>query len=129
MIMRRKMFIKSALLAVCAVALLAQCSEEEIAPQQSLQVESTLPATAATTGSMTISGSFTTYEDIADCKTCTFVVPQNATIIDGKELGIKPGAVICLDKAEQYRDIEFVNLEGTEKHPIKIGTTTIPTKN
>ncbi|HEY9490211.1 MAG TPA: hypothetical protein VIQ51_17865, partial [Chryseosolibacter sp.] len=75
------------------------------------------------TGSMTISGVYTSYEDVKDCTTCTFVVPSDMLIVDGKELGLKPGAIICLDKAVRYGDVEFVNLQGTEDKPITIGST------
>ena len=78
----------------------------------------------AATGSMTISVVYTSYEDIQDCKTCTYVVPEDLAIVDGKELGLKPGSVICLNKAIQYGDIDFLNLEGTEENPIRIGNTT-----
>ena len=113
------------LFAAATVFSLSQCTEEEIVPQEATApaVETVAPAAEAT-GSMTISGVFTSYEEIADCKTCTFVVPAEAAVVDGKELNLKPGAVICLDKALRYGDVDFVNLEGTEQSPIRIGTTT-----
>lgn len=114
---------KNILVAAFAVFSLTQCTEEEIVPAQT-QVSAIeaveLPIQA--TGSMTISGVFTTYEDIEDCKTCTYVVPAEVAIVDGKELNLKAGSVICLDKAVQYSNVEFVNLEGTEENPIRIGT-------
>ena len=116
---------KNLLLAVFALFIFSQCTEEEIAPDQAeaTQTEAvSLPIEA--TGSMTISGVFTSYEDIKDCTTCTFVVPADLAVVDGKELGLKPGAVICLDKAIRYSDVDFVNLEGTEENPIRIGSTT-----
>ena len=116
---------KKILVAAFAVFTLAQCTEEEIVPAQAEAgpVEAVeLPAQA--TGSMTISGVFTTYEDVADCKTCTYVVPADVAVVDGKELDLKEGAIICLDKAIKYGDIDFVNLEGTEENPIRIGSTT-----
>lgn len=113
---------KSFLFAAFTVFILAQCSEEEVAPQQPVQAAEEAPVLAEPTGSMTISGIFTTYEDIEDCKTCTYVVPADAVTVDGKELNLKAGSVICLDKAKQYGDIDFVNLEGTEESPIQIGS-------
>lgn len=112
-------------LAFAAFALFAfsQCTEEEIvpaAPEASPAEAAALPEQA--TGSVTISGIYTVYEAIEDCSTCTFVVPADQAVIDGKELNLKPGAVICLDKAIKYGDVDFVNLEGTEDHPIRIGT-------
>lgn len=115
---------KNILFAVFTVFILAQCSEEEVAPQQPIQASSEeVPVAAEATGSMTISGVYTAYEDIADCKTCTFVVPADLAVVDGKELNLKAGSVICLDQAKRYGDIEFVNLEGTEESPIRIGGT------
>ena len=114
------------LAAASALFVFTQCTEEEIVPNQAPAAPAeqvSLPAEA--TGSMTISGIFTTYEEIKDCKTCTFVVPADLTVVDGKELGLKAGATICLDKAIKYGDVDFVNLEGTETNPIRIGTTTI----
>ncbi len=107
---------KNILIAAFAVVALAQCSEKDVAPGQELPL-------AESAGSMTISGVYTTYEEIKDCKTCTFVVSENTTIVDGEELGLEAGAIICLDRAKQYGDIEFVNLVGTEKLPVLIGHT------
>ena len=115
---------KNILVAAFAVFSLAQCTEEEIVPAQAevSAIEAVeLPVQAA--GSMTISGVFTTYEDISDCKTCTYVVPADVAIVDGKELDLKAGSIICLDKAIQYGNVDFVNLEGTEENPIRIGST------
>jgi hypothetical protein len=119
------MSMKNILFAAVTVFTFSQCTEEEIVPQQTETpaVEAVEVAPEAT-GSMTISGIFTSYEEIADCKTCTYVVPADVAIVDGKELDLKPGSVICLDKAKQYGDIDFVNLEGSEESPIRIGTTT-----
>lgn len=116
------MAMKNILIAALAVFTLSQCAEEDIVPAQiePASVEAAeLPAPA--TGSMTISGVYTVYEDIKDCSTCTFTVPADASVVDGLQLDLKPGAVICLDKAIQYGDVEFVNLEGTEEQPIRIG--------
>lgn len=116
--------IKNILFAAFAVFMFAQCAEDEVAPQQPLEAAvEDLSATSEATGSMTISGVYTSYEDIQDCKTCTYVVPADATVIDGKELGLEAGSVICLDRAKRYGDVEFVNLEGTEEKPIRIGST------
>jgi hypothetical protein len=117
---------KKILFAASALFIFAQCTEEEIVPSQSVvaPVEDVAVPMEAT-GSMTISGIYTSYEDIKDCKTCTFVVPADLSVVDGNELGIKAGAVICLNKAIQYGDVDFVNLEGTESNPIRIGTTVI----
>ena len=54
------------------------------------------------------------------CSSCTYVVPPNKTTIDGKLLGIKPGAVICLKSGVVYPNIVFTNLVGTSSAPITI---------
>src|SRR5689334_8952138 len=114
---------KNILFAAVTLFGLSQCSEEEIVPQQTEAPAVEAVATApAATGSMTISGIYTVYEDVTDCKTCTYVVPADVVTVDGKELALKAGSVICLDKAITYGDVEFVNLEGTEESPIRIGT-------
>lgn len=113
---------KKILVAAYALFIFSQCTEEEIVPARPdgpVAEAATLPAKA--TGSMTISGIYTIYEDIKDCSTCTFVVPADMKEVDGRELNIAPGAVICLDKAIEYGDVDFVNLEGTEQKPIRIG--------
>ena len=116
---------KTILFAVFTVFTFSQCTEEDIVPQQNpAPAAETVALPVEATGSMTISGVFTSYEEISDCKTCTYVVPADAATVDGKELNLKAGSVICLDKALQYGDVEFVNLAGTEANPIRIGTTT-----
>ena len=116
--------IKSLFFAAFSLFILAQCSEEEIVPTESAAPTEEITAVPVeATGSMTISGVYTSYEDVKDCTTCTFVVPSDMLIVDGKELGLKPGAIICLDKAVRYGDVEFVNLQGTEDKPITIGST------
>ena len=120
------MSMKKIFLAAAALFVFAQCTEEEIVPNESAAAPTEqVAAPIEATGSMTISGIYTSYEDIQDCKTCTFIVPADLSVVDGKELGLEAGAVICLNKAIQYGDIDFVNLEGTEASPIKIGTTII----
>lgn len=107
-----------------AVMLLASCStgEEMIAPE-------TAPAAVATettpdgdpqVAGFTLSGVYTEISESTDCATCTYVVPKNATVVDGKELGFAAGSVICLDKAIKYKNLEFINLEGTSDSPIII---------
>jgi len=116
------MSIKSILIAAFALLTFSQCTEEEIVPERTITpVAETAAVAEEATGSMTISGIYTAYEAIEDCATCTFVVPAGMTMVDGKELNLKAGSVICLNKALQYGDIEFVNLEGTEEQPIRIG--------
>jgi hypothetical protein len=62
---------------------------------------------------------------------CTYTVPvsTNTITVDGKTLGIKPGAVICLKGGATYKNIVFKNLRGTAIAPITIrncgGTATL----
>lgn len=120
---------KAILFAASTLFIFSQCTEEEIAPSQPIAAVAETPALAVEpTGSMTISGIYATYEAIEDCSTCTFVVPADVTVVDGKEFDLKPGSVICLDKSIKYGDVDFVNLEGTEANPIKIGLAEIVRK-
>lgn len=117
---------KKIFLAAIALIALSQCTVEEIVPAQiDRSPAASESLTAAATGSLTISGVYTIYESIKDCKTCTFIIPANLTEIDGLELNLKAGSVICLNKAIQYGDLNFTNLEGTEESPIRIGTSEI----
>ncbi len=113
---------KNILFAFFAVFALSQCAENEITPDQSIGTSDDLAVAKETSGSMTISGIYTSYEEIQDCKTCTYVVPASASLVDGEKLGLKAGAVICLDQAKKYGDIEFVNLVGTKESPVRIGS-------
>jgi hypothetical protein len=71
-------------------------------------------------GSLTVSGAFIEYSDANLCSECTYVIPENATAVNGKELGIKAGDVICLNSAFKYKAIEVVDVEGTEGKPVII---------
>lgn len=119
------MSMKRIFFAACTMLALSQCTEEEIvpAPTDAAPVEAALAPAEAIAGSFTISGIYTKYESVADCKTCTFFVPADATEIDGKELNLTAGSIICLDQALKYGDLTFSNLEGTEANPIVIGST------
>ena len=121
---------KKILFAAIALFIFSQCSEEEIVPQQTeTSAVEAADVLQEATGSMTISGIYTIYEDIEDCTTCTYVVPAKQALVDGNELNLKAGSVICLDKAIQYGDVEFINLEGTEDSPIRIGLTKLVKSN
>jgi len=118
--MRRSLnLIPTALCAAVLFTAFISCTEEEITPRQA---EAPVAEVPVFQGSMTITGLYTTYRDVADCKTCTYVVPDDVTIVDGDALKLKPGAIVCLDAARKYGDLEFVNLKGTEEKPITIGT-------
>lgn len=101
----------------------AQCSEEpeemvsqEAAPTEVVQTDEFADPIA----SLTVDGLYTEFASITDCKTCNYIVPANATIVDGKELGIKPGQTVCLDAKLKYGNLELINMIGTEKEPIKV---------
>jgi hypothetical protein len=51
---------------------------------------------------------------------CTYNVPAGKHKIDGLALGIKPGAVICLQAGTAYKNLLFVNIKGTQDKPITI---------
>jgi hypothetical protein len=104
------------------VFVLTSCSDQE-----ALIAEPTKPAEVveevATEGegesaSVTVSGAFIEYSDGKLCSECTYVVPENATVVDGAKLGIKAGDVICLNSAFKYNAVEVVNVEGTSAEPV-----------
>ena len=114
--------IKSAAFVMASLFFLASCQDEEFAE---VSEDATTAAAAASTesniASLTITGTNTFFTQDVDCSTCTYVVAENATVIDGAALGLKPGSVICLDAAVRYGSLEFVNVDGTEEAPITIG--------
>jgi hypothetical protein len=69
-----------------------------------------------------------THATAVDCG-CTYTIPSKTYLVDGIALGIKPGAVICLNSANTYYNIVFRNLKGTSTSPITIkncgGTATL----
>ena len=78
-----------------------QCSDEEILPDENDPIISA----TATTG----------------CG-CTYTVPVStkSIVVDGKALGLKPGAVVCLKGGATYKNITFKNIRGTAANPIII---------
>jgi hypothetical protein len=104
---------------------LSSCSTEEdmIAPTSTSVAEQETVASdegGSEIESFTVSGIYTDVTETTDCATCTYIVPANATLVDGKELGFAPGSVICLDKTIKYKSLEFTNLEGSSESPITI---------
>lgn len=124
--------VRNVMFAFATVFALTQCADEEIINE----VEATQEITESDAtsdlniGSITISGenTFVAEADL-DCTTCTYVVSKNATLINGSELGLKPGSIICLDKALTYGNLEFENLIGTSESPVVIGRTSFPKSN
>jgi hypothetical protein len=66
---------------------------------------------------------------VSICTSCTYTVPANTNVVDGKTLGLKPGSVICLNAAYTYTTLLFRNIQGTADKPIIIqncgGTVTV----
>jgi hypothetical protein len=83
--------------------LLTYCSDDAILEDESELTEDMITSAKSTTG----------------CG-CTYTVPSNKNLIDGRVLGIKPGAVICLSAANSYKNINFQNIVGTSTAPITI---------
>jgi hypothetical protein len=115
-------FLRTALVASSAIFFLSRCQDQEMETvTQNADAAIAATSTESNVGSLTISGTHTQFTASVDCKTCTFVVADNLQTIDGKELGLKPGSVICLDAALKYGNLSFENLEGTAEQPIIIG--------
>ena len=117
--------VRTLLFACIAVCLLASCQDEEIVTPPA---DAVTEVTADENGnletnvtSLTVMGENTVFAERVECSTCTYVVAKNTDLIDGQALGLKPGSVICLDKAIKYGELSFVNLQGTEESPITIG--------
>jgi hypothetical protein len=115
-------------LAATTVFAMTQCSEEQLekpaseaaATEQAAPVSDEKPSVL----SLTVSGAHKMLSSSSDCKTCTFVVPANTTLIDGLKLDLQPGDTVCLDAAIKYGALEFVNFEGTEENPVIIAYRT-----
>jgi hypothetical protein len=129
MIVKQKFIptLKKVALAATAIIGLAQCSEEEIvptaaAPSAAATTEQTVSATAQNVSSFTVTGVNTVYKTAKDCSTCTFIIAADATVVNGKDLGVKPGDVICLNSLYNYGDLELINIEGTSQAPVSITT-------
>jgi hypothetical protein len=57
---------------------------------------------------------------VVECSSCTYTVPSKTTLVDGKELGIKPGDIICLNSNNIYKNIVFRNIVGSASAPVLI---------
>ena len=101
---------------------LASCQDDEFVEIAEDAKTTAASVSASNVGSLTIEGTHTVFSDAVQCGTCSFVVPANTVTVDGKELGLRPGSVICLDAALKYGDVTFTNVHGSEQSPITIGT-------
>lgn len=96
-------FLKTLAFAITATLLLSQCSDNDILEDEN-QITDDIVTSAKSTST---------------CG-CTYTVPSNKNLIDGRVLGIKPGAVICLSAANTYKNLNFQNIIGTSSAPITI---------
>lgn len=115
---------KIALFAGIVTAMFSCTQESDLTAPTLAADNSAAPATTVINTEVpnfTISGVYTEVVSDVDCATCTFVVAPGTAQVDGKALGIKPGAVICLQTGAKYPSMEFVNLEGTANSPITVG--------
>ncbi len=105
-----------------ALFMFTQCNPEDpkMEEQISAKAETEIAAENASAMSLTIDGVHTVITTLEDCKTCDFVIPENATEFDGKARGVKPGQAICLEQNLRYGNLRLINLEGTEDKPIVI---------
>jgi hypothetical protein len=117
-----KSVVKASVFFVASLFFLASCQENEFTEVAEDVATSATAVGDSNVGSITIEGSNTVFSDNVECSTCTYVVAEDLETIDGKELGLAPGSVICLDAAKKYGNLVFVNVEGTEEAPITIGT-------
>ena len=115
---------KKGIIAALAIMVMVSCSEETLVEKPTEAEASPLTALVeeADVASLTVSGIYTEVSADVDCASCTYKVPDNVRTVDGSELGLKPGSVICVDARRKLGEIEFVNMIGTENAPIIIGT-------
>jgi hypothetical protein len=113
--------ISKILLPSLALFAFTQCSDEpEFAPQEPETELAAGPTGDEPVVSLTVDGVFTEFVSTLDCKTCDYVVPETATVVDGKVIGIKPGQSICLDASIHYGSLLLTNIVGEQNKPILI---------
>src|ERR1043165_7862569 len=103
--------VKKMFFTLVTICCLASCQDDEILAVSEDAETKAASVTESEIGSLTITGSNTQFAERVNCSTCTFVVDSNAQTIDGKELGLKAGSVICLQTGVRYGNLEFTNLE------------------
>lgn len=115
---------KRGIIIAFAMMVMISCSEEALVenPVHAEAMPSTEFVEEADVASLTVSGIYTEVSADVDCVSCTYNVPDGVRTVDGAELGLKPGSVICVDAGRRLGEIEFVNMIGTENAPIIIGT-------
>lgn len=114
---------KTLFLSTAIIFTMVQCSEEEIIAEDTItaDIATEITSESADVASISVAGLYTEIKGDVECSTCTYIVDPRETTVDGNELGLKPGAVICLKKSLKYAALDFVNMEGTEASPIVIG--------
>lgn len=109
MIQRKAYSLLSKVCALSALMFFTMCSDDQIMEEATEDIATKAMATT-------------------DCG-CTYTVPSNTYAVDGNTLGLKAGAVICLNSANTYKNIVFRNLKGSATSPITIkncgGTATL----
>jgi hypothetical protein len=105
-------------------AAVTSCTTEESLVEPAAKAEAVVEETPAgipgESASLTVSGAFIEYADGNLCSECSYVLPEDATLVDGAKLGIEPGDVICLNKAFSYGAVEVINIDGVDGKPVVI---------
>jgi hypothetical protein len=113
-------------LAAAVLFTAASCTDDQELVQNEAApavAEEAAPVATGEMPSLTVSGAFVEYTEESACESCTFVVPEGASVVDGAKEGIKPGAVICLKSTFKYSNsLEFVNVQGEAGKPVTIAT-------
>lgn len=116
---------RTLMLIVVVGCLTIACQDDEfteVAHQAQTEITASVPEPEL--GSLTVIGENTEFTTGVDCKTCTFVIDEKTTIVDGETLGLKAGSILCLKSGVRYGDLTFINLNGTAEKPIIISQDT-----
>lgn len=117
--------VKCVCFAFVAICFLASCQDEEIAAAPTNSESAAVSDGESNIASLTITGENTEFSETVNCSSCTYVVDKNSEVVDGNELGLKPGSVICLNSAVKYGNLSFINVHGTTENPIIIANTIV----
>ena len=113
------------LLPTLALFAFTHCTDDSSLKSEATETETEAVTTSTAeedlpVASLTIDGVHTVLSSRTDCKKCAYIVPANATVVDAKSLGFKPGEAICLDEAIKYGHLRLINLEGQPDKPITV---------
>lgn len=107
-----KLMSRTASLVGAVVLIITSCGEQElIEPTRSNLNSLNTPTTTSSIG---------VTAPTRACLKCTYLVPPEATNIDGNQINAKPGDVICLNAAVNYGPLRFAHLRGEEGNPVII---------